>query len=248
MPAKAWVGTSGWTYQHWRGCFYPAGLRPTQWLAFYAQHFRTVEINYSFYRLPTRDSFLNWRKQTLPGFRFAVKGSRFLTHLRRLRDPEGPLELLVERAGSLGDKLGPVLFQLPPTWPLDSARLLAFLEALARYPERRFALELRHESWHTPSVYRLLERHGVALCLPVGLGLPLAVRLTAPWTYVRMHHGRDGIGFGDAELGEWADRISGLLGGQGEAYVYFNNDAEAHAPDDARRCRELLRERGLVIA
>lgn len=238
--AGLWIGTSGWSYPHWRGSFYPAALPSRRWLAFYAGHFASVEINASFYRLPSRTAFAAWRDQTPPGFRFAVKGSRYLTHLKKLSEPEEPLRRLLDAAAGLGDKLGPLLFQLPPRWRLDLPRLERFLAALHAYAPRPCALEFREPSWLSPPVFAALERAGVALCLPVGPGVPLNIRLTAGWTYLRMHHGRQGIGFGDDELAAWAERIAGFLARGADTYVYFNNDPGGHAVRDAQRLRRLL--------
>jgi uncharacterized protein YecE (DUF72 family) len=238
--ARQWIGTSGWVYKHWRGIFYPPSLPTSEELPFYARQFSTVEVNVTFYRLPEQSGFEAWQRQSPPGFLFAVKGSRYLTHMKKLKEPEEPLARLMERASGLGDKLGPILFQLPPTWRADVARLCVFLGALRPYAPRRFAIEFRHESWLIPAVYRLLEGAGVALCLPVGPGIPLDPRLTVAWTYVRMHGGGAGIGFNDEELRRWAERLQEYARAGADAYVYFNNDPEGHAVRDAVRLRNLL--------
>jgi uncharacterized protein YecE (DUF72 family) len=234
-----WVGTSGWVYPHWRGIFYPPKLPGYQQLAYYAARFDSVEVNYSFYRLPERGVFERWRQQAPPRFLFAVKGSRYLTHLKKLKEPAEPLGRLLERAGGLGEKLGPILFQLPPNWPLDLERLTRFIEALQAYPTQRFALEFRHPSWLSPSVYALLERGGVALCLPISPKVPLELRLTAPWTYLRFHVGQQGWGFTDAELAIWSQRLAIFRAAGQDCYVYFNNDPGGHALRDAERLRQM---------
>jgi uncharacterized protein YecE (DUF72 family) len=240
--AALYIGTSGWVYKHWtRGVFYPPGLPSEQQLPFYSERFPTVEINFSYYKLPERSVFEHWREQSPQHFLFAVKASRYLTHMKKLKDPEEPLERLMHSARGLGDKLGPVLFQFPHWWRANPERLAAFLEALRPYAPQRFAFELRHQTWLVPRVYELLEQAGAALCLPVGWGIPLDVRLTAPWTYVRMHGGEHGVGFGDDELAAWAGRIRGFLDGGADTYVYFNNDPDGHAIRDAERLRQLLR-------
>jgi uncharacterized protein YecE (DUF72 family) len=246
--AELRIGTSGWVYRHWRGVFYPPGLPGREQLEFYAARFPTVEVNYSFYRLPERTVFEGWRRQAPPGFCFAVKASRFLTHMKKLKDPEEPLARLMERAGGLEEDLGPVLFQLPHTWRADVPRLRAFLAALRPYAPQRFAFEFRHQSWLVGPVYEALEGAGVALCLPDSPSLPLDVRLTAPWTYVRLHGGRWGVGYSDEELATWAGRLRGFLAGGADAYVYFNNDPEGHAVRDATRLRDLLRPLGATPA
>jgi uncharacterized protein YecE (DUF72 family) len=234
------IGTSGWVYKHWMNLFYPPQLQGDQQLVFYAQHFPTVEVNFSFYRLPERSVFETWRSQTPPDFLFAVKGSRYLTHMKKLKDPAEPLSRLMERASGLQEKLGPILFQFPHTWSLNSDRLQSFLELLASYPQQRYTFEFRHKSWLIPQVYELLEQAGAALCLPVSPTVPLDIRLTAPWTYIRMHSGQWGIGYSDEELSTWATHIRSFLQDGVDVYLYFNNDPEGHAIRDAQRLYAML--------
>jgi len=240
--STAWlqIGTSGWVYQHWMERFYPPQLPADQLLPFYAQHFTTVEVNFSFYRLPERSVFEAWRSQTPAGFCFAVKASRYLTHMKKLKDPQEPLTRLMERATGLQEKLGPVLFQLPPMWALNLERLQFFLELLQTYPQQRYTFEFRHPSWLVPQVYKLLERAGVALCLPVSPKVPLDICLTASWTYIRMHCGQEGMGYSEPELLDWATRIRSFLAQEIDVYVYFNNDPDAHAIHNAQRLYALL--------
>jgi uncharacterized protein YecE (DUF72 family) len=238
--AKLLIGTSGWVYKHWLEVFYPPRFPGERMLPFYAEHFSTVEVNFSFYKLPERAVFEKWRDQAPPGFCFAVKGSRYLTHMKKLKDPEEPLARLMQHAGGLGEKLGPVLFQFPSKWRINLERLDAFLVALRSYAPQRFAFEFRHRTWLVPEVFERLERAGAALCLPVGWGLPREEVLTAPWTYIRMHGGRESVGFGDDELAEWAGKIRAFMAAGADAYVYFNNDPAGHAVRDARRLAELL--------
>lgn len=234
------IGTSGWVYKHWMGRFYPAGMRGNCQLPFYAGHFTAVEINFSFYRLPERSVFEAWRQQTPDDFLFAVKASRYLTHMKKLKDPAEPLQRLLSRADGLGAKLGPILFQFPRNWPVHIERLAPFLEALGQYPRHQWTFEFRHPSWLSEPVYRLLKIAGAALCLPVHPSMPIDVRLTAPWTYIRMHGGERGIGYEDRELDLWADRIRGFMNQGCSVHVYFNNDAEGHALADASRLREMM--------
>jgi uncharacterized protein YecE (DUF72 family) len=236
------IGTSGWVYKHWLGCFYPPQLRGEQQLTFYAEHFSTVEINASFYRLPERSQFENWRSQTPGGFVFAVKGSRYLTHLKKLKDPQEPLARLVDRASGLEEKLGVILFQFPHTWPLHLDRLEPFLEVLQTYPHCRYAMEFRHPSWLMPQVYQHLERSGVALCFPISPDVPLDVRLTASWTYLRFHHGQQGIGYDTAELTSWATQIRSFLNQRISVFAYFNNDAAGYAIQNAKSLKKLVLE------
>jgi len=234
------IGTSGWVYKHWMDIFYPPQLPGSEQLPFYAQHFPTVEVNFSFYRLPERSVFETWRTQTPPEFLFAVKGSRYLTHMKKLKDPDEPLSRLMERVSGLEEKLGPILFQFPHTWSLNSDRLESFLDLLTAYPHQRYTFEFRHQSWLIPQVYKLLERAGAALCLPVSPTVPLDIHLSAPWTYIRMHSGRWGIGYSDEELSTWATPIRSFLQQGIDVYLYFNNDPEGHALRDAKRLYTLL--------
>jgi uncharacterized protein YecE (DUF72 family) len=237
---KLQIGTSGWVYKHWMGIFYPPHSPSDQQLSFYAQHFSSVEINFSFYKLPEKSIFEIWRSQVPEGFLFAVKGSRYLTHMKKLKDPIEPLSRLMERASGLQEKLGPILFQFPHTWHLNIERLQPFLELLQAYPQQRFTFEFRHSSWLIPQVYKLLETSNVALCLPVSPTVPLDVCLTTSWTYIRMHSGQWGIGYSDEELSTWAERIRSFLKQGVDVYVYFNNDPEGHAICDAQRLHALL--------
>jgi uncharacterized protein YecE (DUF72 family) len=243
-----WIGTSGWSYPHWDTTFYPDTQPAREHLAFYARHFSTVELNNSYYRLPARKTFEIWRAAAPNGFLFAVKASRYLTHMKLLKDPEEPLRRLLGNAAGLAEKLGPVLFQFPRRWSVNLERLEAFLDALHAYPHQSYAFEFRHVSWLTDAVYRLLRTANAALCLPIGWGIPLDVQLTANWTYLRFHGGEHGIGFEDAELAPWADRIRGWHARGIVSYSYFNNDSLWHgrpaAIDNARRLRELVGDIG----
>ena len=208
------------------------------WLSYYARHFDTVELNNSFYRLPERAQFVTWGRQTPASFLFAVKASRFLTHLKRLREPEEPVRRLFQRARGLGAHLGPVLYQLPPTLTCDASRLEEFLAALPSHPQ---AIEFRHPSWYVPSIYRLLEKYAVTLCLHDKAGSAIVEPAIGPFLYVRFHgpsghyHGR----YSAAALDDWANRIVKSGGGR-DSYVYFNNDVDAAAPHDAAAVRMRL--------
>jgi uncharacterized protein YecE (DUF72 family) len=235
------IGTSGWIYKHWMGRLYPEKMPGKDQLSFYAERFDTVEINYSLYRLPERTVFESWRERTPPGFLFAVKASRYLTHRKRLTEPEEPLQRLTSRAAGLGEKLGPILFQFQKNWAANLPRLQEFAEALAPYRGQHFAFEFRHQSWLVPETYAILERLNAALCLPVHPEMPIDLRLTADWSYIRMHTGRDGWSFSDEELRGWRKRIGEFVAQEADVYVYFNNDPEGHALVDAERLRAMLR-------
>ncbi len=232
------IGTSGWHYKHWKGPFYPIDLPSSEMLAWYAARFNTVEINNSFYRLPTAEAVTAWKKTVPPDFRFAVKGSRFITHMKKFKDPEPALELFLPRVELLGRKLGPILFQLPPNWPLNLDRLSAFLDAL---PGRhRYTFEFRNAEWHTEAVYRLLERHRAAFCIFDLAGFMTPVRLTTDFAYVRLHGpgGKYQGSYSRQALQEWARKIESWQ--LKAAWVYFDNDQSGFAAANAATLRELL--------
>jgi uncharacterized protein YecE (DUF72 family) len=239
------VGTSGWQYRDWKGVFYPPDLPQRAWLAFYAHHFSTVEVNNSFYRLPDAGTFDRWHRETPGGFVMAVKASRFITHVRRLREPEDPIELLWQRATELGPRLGPVLFQLPPRFRAEPDRLSAVLRALPR--QMRAAFEFRDPSWHTPPVFDLLDAAGAALVWADRPHARIDLPVTGGWAYVRFHQGQtEGARYRTEKLRRWADRIAELDVRDG--WMYFNNDTGGAAPKDAVTLRDLLQERRVRTA
>jgi len=236
------IGCSGWSYQHWKGRFYPGRAPESGWLGLYAETFDTVEVNATFYRLPLRSTVAGWAARTPRTFLFAVKASRYLTHVKRLRDLPAGLARLEERIAPLreADKLGPVLWQLPASFRRDDVRLA---ETLARLPDGRHAFEFRHPSWFDDDVYALLREHRAALVVADRNGLPEAPWVdTAGWWYVRLHHGRAGRrgNYSPAELERWAERLRNR---SGDAYVYFNNDWEGFAPQNAATLRSLVADR-----
>ncbi|MCL4458863.1 MAG: DUF72 domain-containing protein [Chloroflexi bacterium] len=238
MDTNPLIGTSGWVYEHWKGIFYPEGLPQAQQLRFYTAHFPTVEINYSFYHLPSRANFESWREQTPEDFVFAVKASRYLSHIKRLLNCAEPLGRFLENAAGLGSKMGVILFQFPPHWGKNIERLSAFLNLLP--PNRRYAFEFRHPSWLSFNVYATLREHNCALCLPDHPTMPLDLQLTADFTYIRMHGGAYSIGYSDEELEIWAQRIKEYVRQNIQVYVYFNNDAEGYAVSNARKLMAML--------
>lgn len=237
------IGTSGWEYGHWRGGFYPRDLPRNRWLEFYATRFDTVELNASFYRLPAAETFERWGNRVPPSFRFAVKASRYLTHVRRLRDPEEPLERLRARASRLGKRLGPVLYQLPPRWRPDPERLDRFLEAIAG--ERDQVIEVRDPRWYDPRILAMIERSGASLCLHDMPGSATKPRPVGPRVYLRFHGSgeRYGGSYPTQLLAAWADRIAAWAGEGYPIWVYFNNDLGGHAVTDAARLREYVERR-----
>jgi uncharacterized protein YecE (DUF72 family) len=238
------VGTSGFVYRHWRGILYEKDLPPSRWLARFAAEFRTCELNTTFYRLPTKDAVDGWRRGTPPRFVFAVKGSRYLTHVKRLKEPTEGVRRFFEVVGRLREKLGPVLWQLPPQLSPDLARLGHFLDALPRrLPTARrvrHVVEFRNAGWYTEEVCALLDAHGVAFC-EHDLVSARPPRLTGGFRYLRFHgatgkysgrYGEDGLAATARDLAAWA--------AHGDAWVYFNNDVGGHALSDARDLLRLL--------
>lgn len=234
------IGTSGWHYRHWLGTYYPADLPAKRMLSHYSAAFDTVEINNSFYKLPSPETLTTWAAITPPGFCFAFKASRFLTHMKKLKDPAEPLARLFARTDVLAEKLGPILFQLPPHWHCNHDRLAEFLALLPA--NHRYAMEFRDPSWFNQQIFDLLSRHEVAFCLYELAGLVAPEVLTAPFTYVRLHGpgGKYQGRYGVSGLQPWADKLRGWARTLEAAYVYFDNDEAGHAPADAATLRQLL--------
>ncbi|GAB4247036.1 MAG: DUF72 domain-containing protein [Acidobacteriota bacterium] len=238
--AKLYVGTSGWSYRGWVGEFYPAGLDPGEWLEFYVQHFNTVEINATFYRLPFPGMVESWSRRAPEGFLYAVKGNRRITHLKRLRDVDADLSRFLERIEPLGAHLGVLLWQLPPRFPADVAVLEAFLRVLP--PGYRHAVEFRDPSWLVGDVWTCLRRYGVAQVGVSSLRMPPEMEPTADFAYLRFHGLSGGFAhdYATEELRPWAERAAAVLAEGGDVFAYFNNDARCRAPKNAREFRELV--------
>lgn len=236
------VGTSGWQYRDWRERFYPPGVPQRSWLAYFSERFPAVEINNTFYMLPAEDTFVRWREESAPGFVFAVKASRYITHIRRLRDCREPLRRFWSRSRRLGKKLGPVLFQLPPNFQADLDRLRGFLRLLPT--SMRAAFEFRHPSWEAREVYEALDHAGSAIVLADRPGARPPYVVTGGWSYVRFHQGRrSGPGYAREKLRRYAERLAGS--GAEETWAFFNNDQQGAAVRDAATLTALLRERGV---
>lgn len=241
--ASVGVGTSGWSYRHWVGRFYPAGLASGRWLEYYVTRFPVVEVNATFYRLPASSMVTHWAEVTPPGFEFVAKGSRLITHSRKLAGVVGQaVERFCTRLEPLGEALGAVLWQLPPTFERDVARLDRFLSSLP--PGVRSAVEFRHESWFSPDVYEVLERRGAALVAVSSAIMPAERRATTDFVYVRFHGLGGGYGhrYRDRELRPWVEWLRAEVAAGRNGYAFFNNDVEAAAPHDAARLIELLGE------
>jgi len=238
MAGDIRIGCSGWSYPHWRNRFYPEKLPAPKHFAFYAQHFNTVELNNSFYRPPPRERFVAWAEQAPPGFLFAVKGSRYVTHIKRLAVEQKSIDLVADAACGLGDKLGPILFQLQANFHLNLQRLERFVAMLPA--GFRFTLEFRHDSWLMPAVFDVLRAYHIALCIPDHPKMPKSFEITSDFTYIRMHLPPRGLGYGERALQPWAKNLLEWSGHKLDVFVYFNNDIDGHAVKDARTLISLV--------
>ena len=237
---RYFTGTSGWHYDDWRGRFYPEKLPKARWLEFYARHFTTLELNNSFYRLPSEEAFNRWYDSSPPDFTFAVKVSRFITHIKRLKDCGEAVDNFMSRCRLLKEKLGPLLYQLPPGLHRDDALLTAFLEKLPR--EFEHVIEFRHKSWLVEDIFDTLRRYHVGLCVFDMPGLTAPLLATTDFAYIRFH-GHDSLYssyYSDEEMADWAGRIAGLAEKLDSVYIYFNNDIEGFAPKNAATIRNYL--------
>ena len=230
------VGTSGWQYRDWRGDFYPEKLPQRLWLEHYASVFDTVEVNNAFYRLPERTTFESWKRRTPPGFVITVKGSRYLTHIKRLREPAEPVARLLDRCRGLGRKRGPILLQLPPNLQVSPGLLD---ETLRQFPRTvRVAVEARHGSWWCDEVRAVLVKHKAALVWADRGGQAMnPLWVTSDWGYLRLHQGEQGWAYSTARLRHWAKLLSESFT---HGYAYANNDPGAAAPRDAVTLRKML--------
>lgn len=242
MTGTIRIGCSGWLYRHWRGAFYPDKLAMKRWFDHYASVFDTVELNTSFYHLPKPETFEKWRDQAPPGFRYAVKASRFITHIKKLKDCAEPVELLLSRARNLGPTLGPILYQLPPRWRCDRERIEAFIDLLPR--DLTHVFEFREKSWICEEVLALLDEHGVSFCDHDMPGSATPRWVAGPIAYVRFHGGEGKYWgrYSDEGLLSWTDWIVEQARGGRDVWCYFNNDIEAHAIHDALTLHAMVRQ------
>lgn len=239
--AKVYTGTSGWQHDNWD--FYPASVPKDDWLSVYGDTFATVEVNNSFYQLPSASTLRRWRDTTPDEFTFALKANRYITHLKKLKDPDEPVQNLYDRIEALGDKLGPILFQCPPNWHQNVERLRHFLGCLS--DAHRHVFEFRDPTWFNAATYDALRDHNAAFCLYELGGMTTPTELTADFVYVRLHGPAEKyVGrYSDAALAEWADAVRNWTEAGRDVYVFFNNTAgEGHAPHDAQRFQALLAE------
>ena len=235
------IGTSGFHYKHWKGPFYPPTMPDAAMLDFYTRHFDTVELNNSFYRLPTVDAFKCWRDATPESFVFAVKASRFITHNKKLKDPENAVDNLLPRAANLGKKLGPVLFQLPPKWRVNPERLRNLLHILPR--DLRYAFEFRELSWMTAEITGILRDYNAAFCIYELAGYRSPLSLTADFTYVRLHGPASDKyqgSYSEQQLLQWARQIESWAKELKAVYFYFDNDQAGYAATNALHLREMI--------
>jgi len=234
------IGTSGWHYNDWAGLFYPNKLPKSKWFEYYAQHFDTVEINNTFYHQPKPQTFKNWRKQAPKNFLFTVKANRFITHIKRLKEPQEPLERFFDGAQLLKSNLGPILYQLPPSMHKDLDRLESFIKSL---PKRKTSIfEFRHTSWFSDDTYELLNKFGAGFCTHDLVGVPSPRIITGNLIYVRFHGptGKYQGNYSKAMLKNWADWIKKHIKEVHSIYAYFNNDVSGHAIKNAKTLKEQL--------
>jgi len=241
---KIHIGTSGWHYKHWVGPFYPPKMPPSKMLKFYTERFDTVEINNSFYRLPAATAIEGWCRETPASFCFAVKGSRYVTHNRKLNDPEPSTEKFMTVVEKLEHRLGPILFQLPPSWKLNLERLENFLSALPKH--HRYAFEFRNPTWNVPEAYDVLRRHNAAYCIYELAGFQSPIQTSADFAYVRLHGPGANKYQGDYSrkiLEVWAKRIAGWTKELKHVFVYFDNDQSGFAAKNALELKKMVNDR-----
>ncbi|KPK41919.1 MAG: hypothetical protein AMJ78_04115 [Omnitrophica WOR_2 bacterium SM23_29] len=243
--ARVYIGTSGYSYDHWaEGVFYPSDLPKNKWLEHYVKSFKTVELNVTFYRLPTKAVFSGWHKRTPAGFTFAVKGSRFITHIKRLKDCQEPLDLFLNRAGALRNKLSVVLWQLPPKFGSSPARLSDFVKRLKRPKGLRHVFEFRDESWFSDEIFKILEKANIAICAADWPEFAKGPPLTADFAYIRRHGPGESLYAGcypNDALKKDAARIKKMMKDGIDVYIYFNNDAHGWAVKNARTLQKFIK-------
>lgn len=242
MERKIYVGTSGWHYKYWVGNFYPAGTQPKGFTDYYLRFFRTVEINNSFYKLPSPETFANWRASVPDNFIFAVKASRFITHMKKLKDPQQSIIKFFENLRPLSEKTGPILFQLPPAWKVNEERLENLLRVLP--PEYRYTFEFRDQTWYTETVLNILKKYNAAFCIYELAGHMSPLEVTADFVYIRLHGPTPAKyqgSYSDETLRNWAEKCLEWQSHEKDVYIYFDNDQLGYAGFNAQRLQELIR-------
>lgn len=240
MKGKIYIGTSGWHYKHWVGRFYPEGTKESELLAYYLKFFKTVELNNSFYRLPSPQTFKNWKRSVPGDFVFAVKGSRFITHMKKLNVERQSISIFFQSVKQLKEKLGPILFQLPPKWNINEQRLAGFLRILPR--NHRYAFEFRNQTWYSENVYELLRKYNCSFCIYELEHHVSPLITTADFVYVRLHGpaGKYAGSYTNAELKKWTKRCQQWQKQRKDVYVYFDNDQSGYAAFNAKTLQKLL--------
>lgn len=241
---KIHIGTSGWSYNHWKEIFYPLKLPSTRWLNYYANVFSTVEVNSTFYHAPLPTTTEKWFKEVPENFQFALKASNYITHRKRLKDCSESLDFFYSRITKLKTKAGPILFQLPPFFKINYERLETFINLLK--PDFRYTFEFRHISWFTDEIYKLLSKHKIALCITDLNGKLSPEEITTNFTYFRLHgpHKAYQGSYGPARLKRWKKKIDNLLHSRKEVYCFFDNDEKGYAIEDAKFLLELFEIKG----
>jgi uncharacterized protein YecE (DUF72 family) len=240
--ATIYIGTSGWSYKHWIGTFYPAGIKESSQFEYYLKSFQTVELNNPFYHLPARETFVKWRKSTPENFIFSVKASRYITHMKKLLDGKETTSLFLKHAGGLKEKLGPILFQLPPGWKINVERLKDFLSHLPK--KHRYVFEFRNSTWYDEKIYSLLRKYNCAFCIYELEHHFSPTPITADFVYVRLHgpEGKYAGSYTDTELKKWADQCVNWKKEEKDVFFYFDNDQLGYAAFNAIRLKELISE------
>lgn len=240
LHENIFIGTSGWNYKHWQGVFYREDLKQEKWLEYYSQKLSTVEINNSFYNLPEESTFKKWKETAPAGFTFSVKASRYITHMKKLNEPKEALNRFLKRITALDDKLGPVLFQLPPRWKINTDRLAGFLDLLSQ--DFRYVFEFRDESWWDESVYGLLQDHNAAFCI-FDLNRRLSPKkITSDFVYIRLHGPEDAYQgkYNVQSLAGWAGSFSTYIKDKKRVYCYFDNDQKGYAVENAIQLQNMI--------
>mgnify|MGYP006286029843 CR=1 FL=1 len=232
---KIHIGTSGWQYDDWKGKYYPASIKNEDLLGEYQKAFSTVEVNNSFYQLPSEKTLIHWAEKTREDFKFAMKANRYITHMKKLNEPEEALEKMFGRFDVISGKIAVILFQLPPNWKANAERLKDFFGLLP--DDHKYTIEFRNESWYDDEIYDVLKQQNAALCIHDIDGKLTPAELTADFTYIRLHgpNKRYEGSYSDEQLSEWKDRIENFLQETNEVFCYFNNDTNANAPINAEK-------------
>ena len=237
--SEVYIGTSGWSYEHWKEIFYPEGLKPTDWLNYYSDFFSTTEINTTFYHTPSQKTVENWHNRVPDNFIFSIKTNRYITHLKRLKDCKASLKIFYQSLQKLKSKLGPILVQLPPSFKMNEERLVEFISELDK--KYQYTFEFRHETWFTDRIYEILAHHNMALCITDLNGKLSPQEITADFTYIRLHGPQKAYSgsYGPAKLKIWKQKIE-TWANQSSVYCYFDNDEKSYAIKDAKLLQNLL--------